>query len=76
VSYAIQEHGLNERQACGMLKLSRSVYRYQAKKEGDAEIDGALLELARRKPRWGFGKMQEYLRYGAHGWNHKRIRRV
>ena len=76
VSYAIQNHGLSERQACGMLNLSRSVYRYQAKKGGDEEITKALLELADRKPRWGFGKMQDYLRNEAHGWNHKRIRRV
>mgnify|MGYP003732806499 CR=1 FL=1 len=76
VSYAIQNHGLSERQACGMLNLSRSVYRYQAKKGGDEEIAGALLELASRKPRWGLGKMQDYLRNEAHGWNHKRIRRV
>jgi putative transposase len=59
-----------------MLNLSRSVYRYQAKKSGDEEIARALLELACRKPRWGFGKMQDYLRNEAHGWNHKRIRRV
>ncbi|MFZ3151240.1 MAG: IS3 family transposase [Anaerolineaceae bacterium] len=65
-----------ERQACGMLNLSRSVYRYQAKKGGDEEIAKALLELTSRKPRWGFGKMQDYLRNEAHGWNHKRIRRV
>ena len=35
-----------------------------------------MVELASLKPRWGFGKMQDYLRNEAHGWNHKRIRRV
>jgi putative transposase len=76
VKYAMQAHGLSERQACGILKLSRSVYRYQARKGKDEEIAGALLELAGRKPRWGFGKMADYLRNEAHGWNHKRIRRI
>ena len=59
-----------------MLNLSRSVYRYQAKKESDEEIVNRLLELAGRKPRWGFGKMADYLNNEAHGWNRKRIRRV
>jgi putative transposase len=72
----MQEYGLSERQACGMLNLSRSVYRYQAKKSKDEEIAKALLALAGRKPRWGFGKMRDYLKNEAHGWNHKRIRRI
>ena len=71
----MKEYGLSERQACKMLNLSRSVYRYQAKKENDEEIARRLLELAARKPRWGFGKMADYLKNEAHGWNHKRIRR-
>ena len=76
VTYAMKEYGLSERQACKMLNLSRSVYRYRAKKENDEEIARRLLELAGRKPRWGIGKMVDYLKNEAHGWNHKRIRRV
>jgi putative transposase len=59
-----------------MLKLSRSAYRYQAKKPDDAEIRSMLLELAARKPRWGFRKMVDYLKNQGYTWNHKRIRRV
>jgi len=40
-----------------MLKLSRSAYRYEAKKLDDEEIKQVLLEVAARKPRWGFRKM-------------------
>ena len=72
----MKEYGLSERQACKILNLSRSVYRYQAKRADDEEIARRLLELAARKPRWGFGKMADYLKNEAHGWNHKRIRRV
>ena len=72
----MQEYGLSERQACKVLNFSRSVYRYEQKKGGDEEVASRLLELAGRKPRWGFGKMADYLKNEAHGWNHKRIRRI
>ena len=76
VAYAMDEHGLSERQACQMLQLSRSVYRYQARKSDDEEILQALSELAARKPRWGFRKMVDYLKNQGYLWNHKRIRRI
>ena len=76
VTYAVGEHGLSERQACQMLRLSRSAYRYQAKKPDDKEIKQMLLEVAVRKPRWGIRKMVDYLKNQGYAWNHKRIRRV
>jgi putative transposase len=76
VAYAVDGHGLSERQACQMLELSRSVYRYQTKKPDDKEIRSMLLELAARKPRWGIKKMVDYLKNQGYTWNHKRIRRV
>jgi len=72
----MEEHGLSERQACKILNLSRSVLHYQAKKTDDQEIEQELLELASRKPRWGYAKMTDYLRNEKHNWNHKRIYRV
>jgi putative transposase len=66
VSYAVSEHRLSERQACQMLKLSRSVYCYKAKKPDDKEIRSMLVELAARKPRWGFRKMVDYLKNQGH----------
>jgi putative transposase len=74
--YAMQKHGLSERQACRMLDLSRSVFRYQARKRDEGEIAQELLQLAGRKLRWGFGKMADYLKHQGHGWNRKRIYRV
>jgi putative transposase len=72
----MQTHGLSERRACRLVKLSRGVLHYQAKKSSDEEITRELLELAGRKPRWGFGKMLDYLKNQHKGWNHKRVRRV
>jgi putative transposase len=67
---------LSERQACEILHLSRSVYRYQVKKPDDSQIAQELLQLAECHPRWGYRKMIDYLRNQGYGWNHKRIHRV
>ena len=76
VEYAIATHQMSERQACVMLNLSRSVYRYQAQPSDDEELRKQLLSLASRKPRWGFQKMFAYFRNRGYRWNHKRVRRV
>jgi putative transposase len=72
----MEVHGLSERQACKVLNLSRSVFRYRGQTPNDGEITKELLALADRKPRWGFGKMLAYLKRAGHCWNHKRVRRV
>ena len=56
--------------------MSRCAYRYQAKRTADEPITQELRKLADRQPRWGYGKMTDYLRNQGHVWNHKRIRRV
>jgi putative transposase len=56
--------------------VSRCAYRYQAKRTADEPITQELRQLADRQPRWGYGKMTDYLRNQGHVWNHKRIRRV
>jgi putative transposase len=76
VQYSMNTHHLSERQACAMLNLSRTVYRYQAKSADDEALRQQLHDLAARKPRWGFPKMFAYLRNRGFRWNHKRVRRV
>ena len=75
-SYAITEFGLSERQACRTVQVSRCAHRYQAKRTMDEPIAQELQQLAHQQPRWGCGKMTDYLRKQGHMWNHKRIRRV
>ena len=74
--YAIQTHGLSERQACRALSLSRSAFRYQALPSEDELIEQELQRLAEAQPRWGCAKMTDYLRNQGYPWNHKRIRRI
>lgn len=76
MNYAIQSHGLSERQACRTLNLSRSAFRYHGLPSEDEPIEQELYRLAEAHPRWGCAKMIDYLRNQGHPWNHKRIRRI
>ncbi len=74
--YAIETHGLSERRAYPTLNLNRGTFRYTARQVEDPEIAQALRHLAENHPRWGCGKMTDFLKNQGHPWNHKRIRRV
>lgn len=73
---AVQDYQLSQRQACRLLNISRTAYRYQPIKPDDGEIVKQLHLIAERNPRWGFKKMYHYLRNQGYRWNHKRIYRV
>ena len=74
--YATTVHKASERRACRLLRLSRSVRRYQAKRPDDGPIIDALTELVDKHPRFGFRKLFVLLRKFGHPWNHKRVWRV
>jgi len=76
VNYGLEKYKLSVRQACRTLNLHRSVYRYQPKDRDDEAIQQVLLDLAGRKPRWGFKKIYQYLRNQGRSWNHKRVHRI
>ncbi len=70
------EHGLSERQACKLLEVDRTSYRYESQPERNAELRQALIELARQKPRFGYRRLGALLI--KRGWkaNMKRIYRL
>ena len=72
----IAQYRVSERRACRLLALSRTVYRYQGSSANDEPIISALHQLAEAHPRWGFGKMNQWLKKQGHCWNHKRVYRV
>jgi putative transposase len=72
----MEHHDLSERRACRLVALSRSVYRYQARRPDDTAIREHLTALAARHRRWGFDKMMDWLRQQGFRWNHKRVYRV
>ena len=76
MTYTKETHEMSERQACRTIGISRTLYRYESRRSSDREIKEHLKILAEKKPRWGFGKMRDYLRNQGYQWNHKRIRRI
>lgn len=58
------------------MRLSRSVFGYQAKLQDDSAIEIALKELTEKYKRYGFRKLFHKLRMQGNTWNHKRVYRV
>jgi len=56
--------------------LDRSSYRYEAVADGDAELRGKLLELARQKPRYGYRRLHVLLQRQGQAVNVKRVYRL
>jgi len=57
VTLVMQEHRLSERQACRLLEVDRSTYRYQRRPDHNAGLREALLTVARQKPRFGYRRL-------------------
>ena len=71
------EHQMSERHACRLLKLSRTTKRYQPRAGGRNDVlRQRLRELAEKRPRFGYRRLQALLQ--REGWkvNHKRIHRL
>ena len=64
------------RQACSILSLSRTVFRYQPDTQRDEPVIMALTVAAERYPRYGFEKLFHVLRRQGKSWNHKRVHRI
>jgi len=58
------------------MRLSRSIFEYQAKQPDDTVIARELKKLADKHKRYGFRKMFYKLRLQGFTWNHKRVYRV
>jgi putative transposase len=69
-------HRLGVTRACGLIGISRSLYRYEAKRPVDATLRLRLSELAQQKRRYGYRRLHVLL--CREGWsiNCKRTYRV
>ena len=67
---------MSERRACRVLRIHRSVARYQARRPDDGELRGQLNELALKYTRHGYLQLGDRLRRQGHHHNHKKIYRV
>jgi putative transposase len=70
------EYSYSERQACKLLEVDRSSYRYEPAPDRNAQLREELVTMARQKPRFGYRRLQALLE--RRGWrvNHKRLYRL
>jgi putative transposase len=61
VAFAIQQFGMSERQACKLVNLDRSSYRYEPMPDHNAQLPEELVNLARQKPRNGYRRLHALL---------------
>jgi len=76
VSIMVTDKELSVRQACKIVDLPRSVYRYRKVPKDDSALMEALEELVKKHPTIGFWKCYYRLRRKGYECNHKRLYRV
>jgi putative transposase len=76
VTHVMQVHGLGVTRACGLMGISRSLYRYEPRRPDDEALRGRLCELAAFKRRYGYRRLHVLVK--REGWtvNHKRLFRI
>lgn len=67
------KENVSEHQACKLLGVLRSSFRYKRKAKNDTALMDALEELVKKHPSMGFWKCYRRLRKMRHLWNHKRL---
>jgi len=72
----IQEHGVNQRQACKAVSLPRSTQRYKPRPKTDEVVIDQLQQLIDKHPAIGFWQSYYRIRRKGFVWNHKKVYRV
>ena len=70
------ERAMGVTRACGLVGISRSLFRYESRRADDGELTGRMVAIAAQKRRYGYRRIHVLLR--REGWlaNHKRIWRL
>jgi putative transposase len=76
VAFVMAEFQYSERQACKLVEVDRSSYRYDPRPDRNSELREALLTLARQKPRYGYRRLWAVLSRRGHDVNVKRVYRL
>jgi putative transposase len=76
VTVLMAERGFGVTRACGLIRLSRSLYRYRSTRSACAGLVQRIGEIAADKRRYGYRRV--YLRLRREGWavNRKRVYRL
>jgi putative transposase len=70
------ERAMGVTRACGLLEISRSLYRYRSRRSPVLELRNRIAELAAIKRRYGYRRIQVLLRREGWSVNHKRTYRL
>jgi putative transposase len=62
VGILTDERGLGVTRACGLVGISRSLYRYRSRRSPALELRGRIAELAAQKRRYGYRRIPVLLR--------------
>lgn len=76
VAFVMSEFQYSERQACKLVEVDRSSYRYDPCPDRNSELREALITLARQKPRYGYRRLWAVLVRRGHNVNVKRVYRL
>jgi putative transposase len=76
VAVAIQQFGMSERQACKLVDLDRSSYRYEPVPDHNGHLRQELVDLARQKPRYGYRRLHVLLMRRGHSASPQRVYRL
>jgi putative transposase len=76
VTDLMAQHELGVTRACGLIGVSRSLYRYEPRRPEDGTIRERVRELAALKRRYGYRRLHLLLRREGGEINHKRTFRV
>lgn len=76
VAFVMAGFAYSERQACKLLDLDRSSYRYESRPDRNIELREELITLARQKPRYGCRRLWALLSKRGHNVNVKRVYRL
>lgn len=76
VGVLMKERQMGITRACGLVGISRSLYRYESRRPSDEGIRSRMLEIAGQKRRYGYQRIHVLLRREGIEINHKRTLRL
>jgi len=72
----VQKFRMSERQACKLLEVDRSSYRYEPCPRDDGRLREEMVSLAKQKPRYGYRRLGVLLERRGWKMNHKKLYRL
>jgi putative transposase len=76
VNWAIEERGVSQRRACGLVGIDLRVYRYRSKRPDDAGLSRRLREMAAERRRFGYRRLHLLLQREGMAVNRKKLYRL